>query len=40
MSETKAEQKSFKSADETRTFSNGKAEILKIGGAAIGRLVF
>ncbi|MBV8775235.1 MAG: cupin domain-containing protein [Deltaproteobacteria bacterium] len=40
MSETKAEQKSFRSPGETRAFPNGKAEILKIGGAQIGRLVF
>ena len=40
MPDTKAERKTFKSPDETRTFPNGKAEILKIGGAEIGRLVF
>jgi hypothetical protein len=31
---------SFASPDETRTFENGHAEIVKIGGAEIGRLVF
>ena len=30
----------FSSPDETRTFENGHAEIVKIGGAEIGRLVF
>ena len=31
--------KSFGSPDETRPFTNGQAEILNVGGAAIGRLV-
>jgi hypothetical protein len=31
--------KSFLSPDETRPFTNGQAEILNVGGAAIGRLV-
>jgi hypothetical protein len=34
------EHRSFTAPDETRTFENGRAEILKIGGAEIGRLVF
>ena len=34
------EHKSFKSPDETREFPNGQAEILNVGGAEIGRLVF
>ena len=33
------EHKSFVRADEVRDFPNGKAEILRIGGAQIGRLV-
>lgn len=33
------EHRSFGSPDETRTFPNGKAEIMKIGGSEIGRLV-
>jgi len=32
------EHKSYKSPDETRTFGHGKAEILNIGGGAVGRL--
>jgi hypothetical protein len=34
------EQMSFTQPDEIREFPNGRAEILKIGGAEIGRLVF
>ena len=34
------EHKNFASADETRQFPNGRAEILNIGGGAVGRLVF
>jgi hypothetical protein len=34
----KAEQKSFQAADETRAFERGALDILKIGGAEIGRL--
>ena len=34
------EHKSFSKADEVRSFPSGKAEILKIGGAEVGRLVF
>lgn len=33
-----AEQKSFGSPDETRGFSHGSLDLLKIGGAEIGRL--
>jgi hypothetical protein len=36
----KAERKSFAKCDETREFPRGKAEILKIGGGEVGRLVF
>ncbi len=32
------EHKSYESPDETRTFENGKAEILNVGGGAVGRL--
>lgn len=35
----KAEYKNFSSPDETRTFANGKVELLNIGGGSIGRLV-
>jgi len=34
----KAEQKSFTAADETRTFERGALDLLRIGGAEIGRL--
>jgi hypothetical protein len=34
------EHKSFTQPDELRTFPNGRAEILRIGGAEVGRLVF
>jgi hypothetical protein len=34
------EHRGFERADEVRTFPNGRAEILKVGGAEIGRLVF
>jgi len=33
----KAEHKSFKKPDETRTFPKGKLELVKVGGAMIGR---
>jgi hypothetical protein len=33
-----AEQKSFKEPDETRTFDYGVVDLVKIGGAEIGRL--
>jgi len=35
----KTEHKSFAHPDEIRNFHNGKAEILNIGGAAVGRMV-
>ena len=34
------EHKSFGRPDDTRAFPNGKAEILSIGGAEVGRLTF
>jgi hypothetical protein len=34
------EHRSFDQPDETREFPNGRAEIVKIGGGEIGRLVF
>jgi hypothetical protein len=34
------EHKSFAAPDEVREFPNGRAEILTVGGAAVGRLVF
>jgi hypothetical protein len=34
------ERRSFSEPDETRQFPNGRAEILKIGGGDVGRLVF
>ncbi|MGZ3597840.1 MAG: cupin domain-containing protein [Syntrophales bacterium] len=36
----KAEVKSFSKPDEVRTFPKGKLELLKIGGATIGRATF
>ena len=33
-----AEQKTFATPDETRTFEHGKVDLLNIGGSAIGRL--
>ena len=36
----KTEQKTFSRPDEVRTFPHGKAEILGVGGAEVGRLVF
>ncbi|TMA12734.1 MAG: cupin domain-containing protein [Deltaproteobacteria bacterium] len=35
-----SEHRAFTRPDETREFPNGKAEILKIGGGAVGRLIF
>ena len=35
----KSERKAFNKPDETREFPKGKAEILKIGGGEVGRLV-
>lgn len=37
--EQKIEHKSFITPDEVRAFPNGKAEILAVGGAQVGRLV-
>jgi hypothetical protein len=34
------EHRSFDKADEVREFPNGRAEILRVGGSDIGRLVF
>src|SRR3954465_12336635 len=34
------EHRSFGTPDETREFPHGKAEILRIGGGEVGRLVF
>jgi len=39
-SEQKTEHKSFGRPDDLRSFPNGRAEILNIGGAQVGRLVF
>lgn len=36
----KAELKSFSNSDEVRTFPKGKLELVKIGGATIGRATF
>jgi quercetin dioxygenase-like cupin family protein len=36
----RTEHKSFQHPDETREFPKGQAEILSIGGAEVGRLVF
>ena len=33
------EHKSFETPDEVRTFPNGRVEILRVGGAEIGRLI-
>jgi hypothetical protein len=38
--EQRTEHKTFSKPDEVREFPNGKAEILAVGGAEIGRLVF
>ena len=35
----KTEHKNFSAPDETRTFPNGKVELLNIGGGSVGRLV-
>jgi hypothetical protein len=37
---TKAELKGFKAPDEVREFPKGRLELIKIGGAVIGRAVF
>lgn len=34
------EHKSFQTPDQTRNFPNGHAEILEVGGAEVGRMVF
>jgi hypothetical protein len=36
----KAERKSFNTPDEVRTFPKGKLELVKIGGAVVGRATF
>jgi quercetin dioxygenase-like cupin family protein len=36
----KTEHRAFEAADEVREFPNGRAEILRVGGSEIGRLVF
>lgn len=36
----KTEHRSFQEPDETREFPHGRAEILKVGGGEVGRLVF
>ncbi len=36
----KTEDRDFATPDEVRTFQNGRAEIVTVGGAAIGRLSF
>ena len=36
----KTEHRSFEAPDETREFPHGRAEILRIGGGEVGRLVF
>lgn len=36
----KAELKSFKAPDEVREFPDGRLELIKIGGATVGRAVF
>src|SRR5580693_8981253 len=38
--EQKTEHKSFTNPDDVRAFPNGKAELLSVGGAEVGRLVF
>src|SRR5450432_367882 len=38
--EQSTEHKSFTKPEEVRNFPNGKAEILTVGGAEVGRLVF
>ncbi len=40
MERHETEHKSFQQADEVREFPNGRAEILRIGGGEVGRLVF
>ncbi len=38
--EQKTEHKSFVKPDEVRNFPNGQAEILTVGGAEVGRMIF
>lgn len=38
--EQRTEHKTFTRPDEVRTFPNGRAEIVRVGGAELGRLVF
>ncbi|MGD0473963.1 MAG: cupin domain-containing protein [Candidatus Velthaea sp.] len=38
--EQKTEHKTFSAPDEVREFPNGKAEIVAVGGAEVGRLIF
>jgi hypothetical protein len=39
MSAQQTEHRSFTQPDETREFPHGRAEILKVGGAEVGRLI-
>ena len=36
----KTEHRSFQAPDETREFPHGRAELLRIGGGEVGRLIF
>jgi hypothetical protein len=36
----KAEWKNFSNPDETRTFPNGKMELIKVGGSMVARMTF
>ena len=38
--EQSTEHRSFEQPDETRAFPRGRAEIVKVGGAEVGRLIF
>jgi len=38
--EQRTEHKTFSKPDEVREFPNGKAEIIEVGGAQVGRMVF
>ena len=40
MSEQTTQHRTFTTPDETRAFPRGRAEILRVGGAEVGRLVF
>ena len=37
---SKAELKNFGKPDEVREFPNGRLELIKIGGATVGRAIF